>query len=62
MKLKKKITDHKHDKYIPTPGFIKLTAYNFAARLGQLNLVTNTDFNDKLINLNRKIISNKTKH
>ena len=35
---------------------------NFVARLAQGNLVTKTDFDDKLINLNRKITSNKTKH
>ena len=34
----------------------------FNARLKQENLVTNTDFDDKLSNLNRKITSNKTKH
>ena len=34
-----KITDHNHDKYITTPGFNKLTAENFAARLAQGNLV-----------------------
>ena len=33
----KKITDHKDDKYITTPEFIKLTAENFAARLAQAN-------------------------
>ena len=40
----KKITDHKHDKYITTPEFNKLTAENFPARLAQANLVTKTDF------------------
>ena len=30
-KLKKKITDHKPDKYITTPEFNKLTAGNLAA-------------------------------
>ena len=33
--LKKKLTHHKHDKYITTPEFNKLTAENFAARLAQ---------------------------
>ena len=60
--IAKKITDHKHDKYITTPEVNKLTAENFAARLAQANLVTKKDFDDKLINLNRKITSNKTKH
>ena len=30
--------------------------------LAQVNVVTKTDFDDKLINFNRKINSNKTKH
>ena len=29
----KKLTDHKHDKYITTPEFDKLTAENITARL-----------------------------
>ena len=40
MELKKKISDHKHDKYITTPEFNKLKAENFAARLSQVNLLT----------------------
>ena len=60
--IEKKITDHSYDKYITTPEFNKLTAENFAARLAQVNLVTKTDFDDKLINLNKKTNSNKTKH
>ena len=60
--IEKKINDHNYDKYITTPDFNKLTAENFPAKLAQANLVTMTDFDDKLINLNRKITSNKTKH
>ena len=56
------MTDLKHDKYITISEFNKLTAENFAARLAQANLVTKTDFDDKLINLNRKITWKKTKH
>ena len=33
MKLKKKITDHDHDKYITTHEFNKSTSGNFTARL-----------------------------
>ena len=60
-----------HSKYITTPVFNKLTAENFNARLAQANLaskndianfVKNTDFDDKLKFLNKKITSNKTKH
>ena len=32
-KIEKKITDHKHDKYITTLEFNTLTAEHFAARL-----------------------------
>ena len=62
MKPKIKVTDHSHDKYITTPEFNKVTTGNFAARLAQANLVTKTDFDDKLKNLNTKVNSNKTKH
>ena len=40
----------------------KFTAENFAARLAQANLITKTDFDDKLSSLIRKINSNKAKH
>ena len=58
----KKLTDRNHDIYITTPEFNKLTAKHFSAKLKQANLVTKTDFDDKLKNLNQKINSNKTKH
>ena len=51
-----------HDKYITTPEFSKLTAVSFTARLKQANLVTKTDFDNKLTSFNRRITSNKTKH
>ena len=53
----KAIPDHKHDEYITTEEFNKLTADNFAERLKEAILVTKTDiadipqrtdFNDKL--------------
>ena len=62
MKLKRKITDHNHDKYITTPEFNKLTSENFAARLKQANLasksdianfVNKTDFDNKLKDFTR---------
>ena len=65
------MTDHDHDKYITTPEFNKLKAENFAARLAQVNLASKShianfvkkiNFDDKLKNLNKKIISKKTKH
>ena len=59
--LEKKPTDHNHDKYITTPEFNKLRAENFAARLAQANLITKTDFDEKMSSLNRKITLNKTR-
>ena len=60
--IEKKVTDHNHDKYITFSKFDKLTTKKFNARLAQANLETNTDFDAKLIRLNKKINSNKTKH
>ena len=60
--LKKKLTDHNHDKYITAPEFNTLATDVFNARLTQVNLVTKTDFDIKLSSLNRKITSNKSKH
>ena len=48
-----------HDKYITTPEFKMLTTENFAARLAQANLVTKTYFDDKQINLNKKLLQIK---
>ena len=61
-KIKKKITHQSHNKYIITLELNKLTTENFTARLAQANLVTKTDFDNKLVNLNEKINSSKTKH
>ena len=60
--IKKKLTDHNHDKYISTSDFNTLAADVFNARLAQANLITKTDFDAKLSSLNRKITTNKTKH
>ena len=57
----KKLTDHTHDKYITTPEFNKLTADIFNVRLTQGNLVTKTDFDNKLTSLNRKLFQIKQK-
>ena len=51
-----------HYGYITTPEFNMLTAESFAARLNQANLVTKTDFDNKLATFNRQIASSKTKH
>ena len=57
-----KFNNHNHDKYIATQEFNKLAADVFNAKIAQANLITKTDFDDKLSNLNRKITSNKTRH
>ena len=74
MKLKKKITDHNHDKYINTQEFNKLTSKNLATRLAQASIASKTDIPDitdfvkksdfdiKLINFNKKITSNKARY
>ena len=62
LKLKKKLTDHNHDKYITTPEFNTLAADAFNARLAQANLIAKTDFDAKLSSLKGKITSNKSKH
>ena len=50
-----KLNHHNHDKYIDTSEFNKSAADVFNARLAQANLITKTDFDAKLSNLNRKI-------
>ena len=57
--IEKKLTDHKHEKYITTPEFNMLTAENFAARLTQTNLITKTVFNTKLSSLKEKLLQIK---
>ena len=47
---------------IDTQEFNKLTVDVFNARLAQANVITKTDFDAKLSNLNRKITQNKSKH
>ena len=46
VKLKRKYLSLKHNKYITTPKFNKLTAENFAARLKQANLASQNDTAD----------------
>ena len=43
-------------------SLILLTADVFNARLAQANLITKTDFDAKLLSLDRKITSNKSKY
>ena len=53
--IENKLNNHNHDKYIDTSEFNKLAVDVFNARIAQANLITKTDFDDKLSNLNRKI-------
>ena len=53
--IEREITDHYHDKYITTSEFNKLTTGNFKARLAKLNLVTNTNLDDKRKSLDKKL-------
>ena len=62
LKMKKKLTDDDHDKYITTPEFNNLAERFFTARLAQANLIRKTNFHDKLKSLNQKINTNNTKH
>ena len=62
--IKKKLTNHDHDKYIGTQEFNKLAADVFNVRLSQAKLITKTDFYAKLLSLNKKLTQNlhKAKH
>ena len=55
--VEKKIPDH--GKYITTPEFNKLTAENLTIILKQADLVSKTDFDNKLRSFNKGITSNK---
>ena len=65
--IKKKILSH----HFTTPEFNMLTTENVAVKLKQAKLATKdgiedfvkkADFDEKLININKKVISNQTKH
>ena len=60
--IEKKVTDHNRDKYITTLEFSTLAADAFNARLAQANQITKTDFDSTLLNLDRKITKNESKH
>ena len=49
-------------EYISTPEFNKLTTQSIAERLKQGNLVTKTDFDNKLTSFNKRVTLNSTKH
>ena len=60
--IENELNNHNHNKYIDTSGFNKLASDVFKARLAQANLITKTNFDAKLLSVNRKIIQNKSKH
>ena len=60
--IENKLKNHNHDKYVATSEFNTLAANFFNTRLAQANLITNTAFDAKLSNPNRKITANKTRH
>ena len=51
-----------YDKYITTQEFNKLFLQNFTARLKEVNLVSKTDFHNKLTSFHRKNTLNKKKY
>ena len=60
--IENKLNNHNHNKYIDTSKYNTLASNVFNARLAQANLITKTDFDAKLLGLNRKITQNKSKH
>ena len=58
--VENKIPDHA--QYSTTQEFNTLTAEIFGVRLTQVNLLSKTDFDTKLMSFNRKITWNKTKY
>ena len=54
MKLKRKITDHNHDRYIKT-RLKQLRRANLGSKNDNANFVTKTDFDNKL----KHVTSNK---
>ena len=66
--IEMKIYNHDHDRYITAQEINKLTSETFAVRLAQVNLTTKADidyfvgmadFDDKLKNLNKKLLQIK---
>ena len=60
--IENRLNNHSDDKYIDTQEFNKLAGNVFTARATQADLITKTDFDGKLSNLNRKITKKKTDH
>ena len=60
--IETKRNNHNRDNYTDTSEFNQLAADVFNASLAQGNLITETDFDAKLLIRNSKITPNKTKH
>ena len=60
IEIENKLTNHNDDKYIDTSEFNKLAPDVFNARLAQASLITETEFDSKLSDLNRKITKSFT--
>ena len=60
--VENKLNNHNDDKYIDNPESNKLAAAVFNLRLAQANLITKTDFDANLSNLNRKISQSQSNH
>ena len=60
--IENKLNNHNDNKYIDTSEFNELAADVFNVRLTQASLITKTDFDAKLLSLDRKITQNITKH
>ena len=59
LKLKEKITDLNHDKYITTPKFNRLTSKNLIGTLKQANLTNKSDIANFV---SKTYFNNKLKH
>ena len=60
--IENRLGNHNHGKYVTNPEFNTLAANVFNARLAQANFISKTDFDAKLLSLNRTIAKNKTKY
>ena len=60
--IENRLNNHNHDKYIDNSKFNTLATNVFNAGIAPADLITKTNFDAKLSNLNRKITQNKSKH
>ena len=60
--VENKLNNHYHDKYTDTSEFTKLAIDVYNARIAQSNLITKTDFDAKMSNINKKITQYKRKN